>query len=94
MEPKTVNNEQFKNNPFFKKPTQVTNEETTEVIETKVFPFVLVRKNKIYRIAAGDAFMSKKVFKTKFGALLYLHARPTELLVNFICKTIQISKQQ
>lgn len=67
--------------------------ETTEVIETKIFPFVIVRKNKRYRIAAGDAYMTNKVFKTKLGAMLYLHARPTEMLVNFICKTIQIAKQ-
>lgn len=71
---------------------RIENEQQTQVIETKAFPFVIVKVNKTYRIAAGNTFMSNKVFKTLAGAKMYLYARPIDLLVNFICKTVEISK--
>lgn len=69
---------------------QIKEEKTLQVIPTKLFPFALIYDGEFYEIVAGQSRMSQKRFKTKLFALLYLYARPMEILINFICQTTLI----
>ena len=66
---------------------------TTTVEQSNTFPFVFVKTNNKYQIAAGNCIVSEKTFKSKKTAQEYLDSKPWEIIVNFICQTISIIQE-
>ena len=70
---------------------QVSAVKTTEVKQTKHFPFVVVKtEDDKWHLAAGNSFVSEKTFPSYEEACRYLNSKPWDVIVNFICQTISL----
>lgn len=81
-----------------KQPKKEVTTQSVTVHESKTFPFRIIEttdeKGKFFQIAIGQSIMSRKHFKTKIGAEMYIKMKTWELITNVIGLTIELAKQK